>query len=115
MYDLVDMRKMQVKNFVSGRWVLTVKRHKDGNFLQCKARWVLRGFEDRQKKAQQSDSPAASRSGFRCVSRLDANKRWDLYHMDLKTAFFQGEAYDNSRDVICHPPYIGARLKRPFK
>ena len=40
--------------------------------------------------------------------------------MDLKTAFLQGEAYDNSRDIICqipkeagHPPYIGARLKRP--
>ena len=46
-YDLVDMRKMQVKDFVSGRWVLTVKRDKDGNFLKCKARWVLRGFEDR--------------------------------------------------------------------
>ena len=43
-YDLVDMRKLQVKNFVSGRWVLTVKRDKDGNFLKCKARWVLRGF-----------------------------------------------------------------------
>ena len=119
-YDLVDMRKLQVKNFVSGRWVLTVKRDKDGNFLKCKARWVLRGFEDRQKNTQQTDSPAASRSGFRCVSQLAANKRWDLYHMDLKTAFLQGEAYDTSRDVICqipkeagHPPYIGARLKRP--
>ena len=40
--------------------------------------------------------------------------------MDIKTAFLQGEAYDTSRDVICqilkaagHPPYIGARLKRP--
>ena len=119
-YDLVDMRKLQVKNFVSGRWVLTVKRDKDGNFLKCKARWVLRGFEDRQKNTQQTDSPAASRSGFRCVSQLAANKRWDLYHMDLKTAFLQGEAYDTTRDVICqipkeagHPPYIGARLKRP--
>ena len=119
-YDLVDMRQLQVKNFVSGRWVLTVKRDKDGNFLKCKARWVLRGFEDRQKNSQQTDSPAASRSGFRCVSQLAANKRWDLYHMDLKTAFLQGEAYDNSRDIICqipkeagHPPYIGARLKRP--
>ena len=37
-YDVVDMRKQQVKNFVSGRWVLTVKRGKDGIFLKCKAR-----------------------------------------------------------------------------
>ena len=40
--------------------------------------------------------------------------------MDLKTAFFQGEAYDETRDIICqippaygYPPYIGARLKKP--
>ena len=40
--------------------------------------------------------------------------------MDLKTAFLQGEAYDDTRDIICqippeygYPPYIGARLKKP--
>eukprot|EP00435_Cladocopium_sp_Y103_P044214 s2761_g12.t1 len=40
--------------------------------------------------------------------------------MDLKTAFLQGEAYDETRDIICqippeygYPPYIGARLKKP--
>jgi hypothetical protein len=40
--------------------------------------------------------------------------------MDLKTAFLQGEEYDNCRDVVCqlppeagHPPHIAARLKKP--
>ena len=40
--------------------------------------------------------------------------------MDLKTAFLQGEAYDQTRDIICqippemgYPPYIGARMKKP--
>ena len=40
--------------------------------------------------------------------------------MDLKTAFLQGEAYDQSRDIICqippemgYPPHIGARMKKP--
>ena len=36
-YQLVDMRKINVKNFVTGRWVLTVKRNKDGTFDKCKA------------------------------------------------------------------------------
>ena len=31
-FDLVDMRKTKVRNFVAGRWVLTVKKDKDGNF-----------------------------------------------------------------------------------
>ena len=119
-FDLVDMRKTKARNFVAGRWVLTVKKDKDGNFQKCKARWVLKGFQDKQKNTQQTDSPAASRAGFRCATQLAANHGWDLYHMNLKTAFLQGEAYDESRDIICqippeygYPPYIGARLKKP--
>ena len=119
-FDLVDMRKTKVRNFVAGRWVLTVKKDKDGNFQKCKARWVLKGFQDKQKNTQQTDSPAASRAGFRCATQLAANNNWDLFHMDLKTAFLQGEAYDETRDIICqippeyrYPPYIGARLKKP--
>ena len=44
----------------------------------------------------------------------------DLYQIDLKTAFLQGEVYAESRDVICQlppeaglPSYMAARLKRP--
>ena len=99
-FDLVDMRKTKVRNFVAGRWVLTVKKDKDGNFQKCKARWVLKGFQDKQKNTQQTDSPAASRAGFRCATQLAANNNWDLFHMDLKTAFLQGEAYDEPRDII---------------
>ena len=48
-------------NYVTGRWVLTVKRDKQGNFQKCKARWVLRGFQDKQKLEQQTDPPTATR------------------------------------------------------
>ena len=116
-FELVDLRKIRVRNFVKGRWVLTVKKDKDGNFLKCKARWVLKGFQDKQKDSQQTDSPAASRSGFRCATQQAANLGWDLYHMDLKTAFLQGEAYDETRDIICeipkecgYPPHMGAMV-----
>ena len=68
-FDLVDTRKIQVRNWVTGRWVLTLRRDNDGNFLKSKARWVLRGFQDKQKNDQQTDSPAASRSGFRLQSK----------------------------------------------
>ena len=119
-FDLVAMRKIKVRNYVAGRWVLTTKTDKDGNFLKCKARWVLKGFHDKQKDAQQTDSPAASRVGFRSATQLAANKRWNLFYMGLKTAFLQGEAYDESRDIIRqippeygYPPYMGARLKKP--
>ena len=81
---------------------------------------MLRGFQDRQKNEQQTDSPAASRTGFRLAVQQAANKSWNLFHLDLKTAFLQGEAYDNTRDIICqippemgYPPYIVALIKKP--
>ena len=87
--------------------------------VKCKARWVLRGFQDRQKWDQQTDSPTASRPGFCLVCQLAATKSGDLRHLDLKTAFLQGEDYDRTRDVVCQlppkanlPPYMAARLKK---
>ena len=74
-FELIDTRKLgNIRNYVTGRWVLTLKRDKDGKFLKCKARWVLRGFQDRHKDIQQTDSPAASRPGFRLAIQLAANK-----------------------------------------
>ena len=96
-FDLVDIRKFKPKNFVTDRWVLTVKRDRDGKFQKCKARWVLRGFQDRQKDAQQTDSPTSTRPGLRLLCQNAA-----------------------ARDVVCQLPpeagkpwYLAARLKKP--
>ena len=104
---------------MTGRWVLTIKTDKQGNFLRAKARWVLRGFQDKQKEYSQIDSPASTGPGFRMSCHMAATKGWDLFHIDL-TAFLQGQSYDVNRDVVCqlppepgHPPYIAARLKKP--
>ena len=82
-FELVDLRKVKCKNFVRGRWVLTIKRDKNGNFLKVKARWVLQGFLDKQKDDQQTDSPTSSRPGFRLACQYAANHLFDLYHLDL--------------------------------
>ena len=39
------MSKHPPNNFVKGRWVLTVNRDKEGKFVKCKARWVLKVFK----------------------------------------------------------------------
>ena len=86
-YEIVDMRKHQCRNYVTGRWVLPIKRDKDGNFEKRKARWVLRGFLDKQGNTIQTDSPTATRPGFRLTCQVAAIKYWDLGHVDLKTPF----------------------------
>ena len=95
-----DRRKHKIENFVTGRWVLTIKTDKDGKFKKIKARWVCRGFQDAQKWDLQTDSPTATRYGFRIASQHAASMYWDLLHIDLKTAFLQGETYDLERRVI---------------
>ena len=119
-FDVIDMRKAKPKNNVTGRWVLTIETDKQGNFLKEKARWVLRGFQDKQKEYQQTDSPASSRPGFRMSCQAAAINSWNNFHIDLETAFLQGQSHGVNRDVVCqltpeasHPPYIAARLKKP--
>ena len=87
--------------------VLTVKVDKNGYFSKFKARWVCRGFQDKFAWDQQTDSPTATRYGFRLVAQCAANHFWDLVHLDLKTAFLQGEHYNlSSRMVVVQLPRI---------
>ena len=37
-FDLVDLRNVKPKNYVTGRWVLTIKTDEQGNFLKSEAR-----------------------------------------------------------------------------
>ena len=104
---LADKRKLSRDvNFLTGRWVLTVKVDKNGYFSKFKARWVCRGFQDKHAWEQQTDSPTTTRYGFRLVAQCAANNFWDLFHLDLKTAFLQGEHYNlESRSVVIQLPH----------
>ena len=51
---------------------------------------------------------------------MAASKSWGIFHIDLRTAFLQGQSYGVSRYVVCqlrqeagHPPFIAAGLKKP--
>ena len=105
--SLADKRKLSRDvNFLTGRWVLPVKVDKNGYFSKFKARWVCRGFQDKRAWEQQTDSPTATRYGFRLVAQCAANNFWDLFHLDLKTAFLQGEHYNlESRSVVIQLPH----------
>ena len=35
-FELIDMRKVKPRNYVTGRWALTIKKDKQGNFLRAK-------------------------------------------------------------------------------
>ena len=120
-FDLIDIRKVKPRNSVTGRWLLTIKTDEQGNFLKAKARWVLRGFPDKQKEYQQTDFCASTRPGFRMTCQMVASTSWTIFHIDLKRAFLRGKSYGVKRDVVCqlppeagHPRYKAARLKNAY-
>ena len=80
-FDLVDLREVQTEELRINN------TDKQGNFLRAKARWVLRGFQDKQKEYLQTDSPASTGPGFRMSCQMAASPSWDHFHIDLKTAF----------------------------
>ena len=50
---------------------------------------LISGFQEKQKEYLQIDFPASTRPGFRMSCQMAASKGWDLFHIDLKTAFLQ--------------------------
>ena len=80
--------------------MLTIKTDKDGKFKKFKARWVCRAFKMRSGICKRILLPLLA-TVFACVtSQHAASMYWDLLHIDLKTAFLQGETYDLERRVI---------------
>ena len=67
------------------------------NFLKCKARWVLRGFQDAQHWNLQTDSPTSTRPGFRLQCQAAAIYGYDIGHID--------HVHANTR-VQRHAPHI---------
>ena len=56
------------------------------------ARWVLIGLQEKQKEYLQTESPASTRPGFRMSCQMAASQGWNLFRIDLKTAFLQGQS-----------------------
>ena len=86
------------QDHITTRWVITTKQH-DGNTI-TKARLCARGFQEQQ--AFRTDSPTCSRETTRLTLITIAAHKWDLFCIDIKTAFLQGKEME--RTVFLKPP-----------
>ena len=74
---------------ISTKWVYTIKRKADGSILRKKARFVARqtpGID-----IGETFVPIARWETVRGLVAIAAHNRWELSHMDVKTAFLHGE------------------------
>jgi hypothetical protein len=74
------------------KWVYKLKRDADGNVLKHKARLVAKGYVQRPGiDFDEVFAPVARLDSVRLLLAVAAQYKWQVHHMDVKTAFLNGE------------------------
>ena len=74
------------------KWVFRVKKDSEGRILRHKARLVVKGYAQREgMDFGEIFSPVARMDSIRILIAIAAQEKWELHHLDVKTAFLNGE------------------------
>ncbi|CAI7847407.1 unnamed protein product [Closterium sp. NIES-54] len=81
-------------NIVDGMWIFRVKRP-PGSLTTFKARYVARGFSQRQGVDYfQTFSPTPKMTTLRVLMHVAAQRDYELHSLDFSTAFLQGSLHE---------------------
>ena len=70
--------------------------------MSTKARFVARGFKEKEEQIIRSDSPTCLRESVRLFFSIAISCGFDIGSIDIKCAFLQGYSID--RDIFIKPP-----------
>ena len=74
------------------KWVYKLKRDADGNVVKLKARLVAKGYVQRKGiDYEEVFAPVARLETIRLLLALSAREEWEVHHLDVKSAFLNGE------------------------
>jgi len=77
---------------VGCKWVYKIKRDAAGNIKRWKARLVAKGYSQVEGlDFTETFAPVAKFSSIRILLSLAAANDWECHHMDVKTAFLNGD------------------------
>jgi hypothetical protein len=89
-WDVVPRPKE--KSVVSSKWIYKTKHAVDGSIEKYKARFVARGFSQKEGiDYEETFSPMARYTSIRTILSLAAVMKWKVHQMDVKTTFLNGE------------------------
>ena len=100
---------------MKSRWVLTFKSiDGDEKNVKAKARIVLLGYSDPDLGQLDTSAPTLTRRSRQLLFGLSTHKRWTVTKADAKSAFLQGRATQQGREVFIVPvPELSAALGLP--
>ena len=80
------------KSVVSSKWLFKVKYAVDGSIEKYKARFVARGFSQKEGiNFEETFAPIAKYTSTRAIIAIATTKGWKIHQMDVKTAFLNGK------------------------
>jgi hypothetical protein len=76
---------------VSSKWPFKIKHVADGSIEKYKARFVARGFSQKEGiDYEETFAPVSRYTSIRTIIALAAKMKWKLHQMDMKTTFLNG-------------------------
>jgi hypothetical protein len=76
---------------VTSKWIYKIKHAADGSIKKYKARFVARGFSEREGvDYEETFAPVARYTSINTVISLALIMGWRIHQMDVKTAFLNG-------------------------
>ena len=89
-WDLVDL--LLGRKAIGNKWVLKIKRMADGSIKRYKTRLVTKRYTQKEGvDYEETFSPVVRFASIRLILAIVANLNLELYQMDVKIAFFNGE------------------------
>ena len=90
------------KSVIGCKWIYKIKTRSDGSIERYKACLVAKGFtQEYGIDYEETIAPISRISSVRALLVVAVASRWDLFQMDVKNAFLNG---DLSEEVYMQPP-----------